>query len=133
MKKIIGFGFVAFLVTLAIVIGQRMSTDAMAVVIGVVFGVAASIPTSLLVMAATRRSHAAERPTNDHWMAERYAPPPVIVLNSGGLPQAGWQQAANALAPPSSAPTRRFRIVGGDGTSDWLEDEPAENSGWRLR
>ncbi len=54
MRLIIGLAIVAGGVTLAVVIGQRMSTDAMAVVIGVVFGVAASIPTSLLVVAATR-------------------------------------------------------------------------------
>ncbi len=54
MRLIIGLAIVAGGVTLAVVIGQRMSTDAMAVVIGVVFGVAASIPTSLLIVAATR-------------------------------------------------------------------------------
>ena len=54
MRRVIGVAIVAGCVTLAVMIGQRMSTDAMAVVIGVVFGVAASIPTSLLVVAATR-------------------------------------------------------------------------------
>ena len=54
MRRIIGLAVVAGGITLAIVVGQRMSTDAMAVVIGVVFGVAASIPTSLLIVAATR-------------------------------------------------------------------------------
>ena len=54
MRLMIGLAIVAGGVTLAVVIGQRMSTDAMAVVVGVVFGVAASIPTSLLIVAATR-------------------------------------------------------------------------------
>ncbi len=59
-KKWFGVGIVLFLITLAVVIGLRMSNEAMAVVIGVIFGVAASIPTSLIVMAvAWRRERAA--------------------------------------------------------------------------
>ena len=42
----LGFG-----VTLALVIGQRLTTDAMAVVLGVAVGVAASVPTSFLLVA----------------------------------------------------------------------------------
>jgi hypothetical protein len=56
MKKIIGVGVLAFLVALAIVGAQAMGgAGGMAVVIGVTFGVAASIPVSLLVMAAATR------------------------------------------------------------------------------
>ncbi|MCB9131070.1 MAG: hypothetical protein H6647_09025 [Anaerolineales bacterium] len=54
MRRVIGLTVLVAAVALAVVIGQRMSTDAMAVAVGVVFGVAASIPTSLLVVAATR-------------------------------------------------------------------------------
>jgi hypothetical protein len=45
----------AFGLALAVIIGQRMSTDAMAVVIGVVVGVVASVPTSVLMVALLRR------------------------------------------------------------------------------
>ncbi len=55
MKKVIVPLMLAFGVTLAAFIGQRMSTDAMAVVIGVAVGVAASVPTSLLLVALLRR------------------------------------------------------------------------------
>jgi hypothetical protein len=41
---------ILFSVALAVVIGNRMSTDAMAVVVGVACGVLASIPTSLLMI-----------------------------------------------------------------------------------
>jgi hypothetical protein len=40
----------AFAITLAVVVGQRLSAQGMAVVIGVIAGVAASIPTSLIVV-----------------------------------------------------------------------------------
>ena len=55
MKKAIVPIMIAFGATLAVIIGQRMSTDAMAVVIGVAVGVAASVPTSLLLVALLRR------------------------------------------------------------------------------
>jgi len=41
---------VVFSVTLALIVGQRLSAESMAVVIGVIAGVAASIPTSLIVV-----------------------------------------------------------------------------------
>ena len=77
----LGFG-----VTLALVIGQRMTTDAMAVVLGVAVGVAASVPTSLLLVALLRRragrgwrSRAAGR------RRRRSQQPNVIVLNPADL------------------------------------------------
>jgi len=54
---------IAFAITLAVVIGQRLSSEAMAVMVGVVAGVAASIPTSLLVSwLALRMMRLNERP-----------------------------------------------------------------------
>lgn len=85
MGKLIGIAVIAGAVALAMVVGQRMSTDAMAVVVGVVFGVAASIPTSLLVVAATRsRRDEGYRAPRD----ELRAPPQVIVVQPQQLPPA---------------------------------------------
>ena len=81
MKRLTGLAVVGGAVTLAIVIGQRMSSDAMAVIIGVVFGVAASIPTSLLIVAATRgRRQETPRLSPD--------PRPTIYV----MPQHPWPQ-----------------------------------------
>ena len=44
---------VIFVITLAVVFGLRASADAMAVVIGVILGVAAGIPTTLLLVFVT--------------------------------------------------------------------------------
>ncbi len=129
MKRLVPVACLVFVITLAIVIGQRMSTDAMAVVIGVIFGVAASIPTSLLIIAASRRS-AADRAMADRAGYERYMPP-VIVL-SPGAQQPGWPSPLSN-APPLTPPVeRRFRIVGDDGSLRWL-DEPAEEDDWSRR
>lgn len=48
-KMVLGLA-AAFIVTLAVIVGKQMSADAMAVVVGVVCGIGASIPTSLLMI-----------------------------------------------------------------------------------
>jgi hypothetical protein len=126
MKKLIGLFLLAGGVALAVVVGQRMSTDAMAVVIGVAVGVAASVPTSLLLIALLRRGQ------GDGFRDERRAPPDfyqppqqqpnIILLDPSrlGLPQ-GPGQFQMPLPPPdygaAEAGQRRIQIVGQD--QDW--------------
>jgi hypothetical protein len=118
-------------IVLAVVMGERMSGEAVAVVVGVVFGVAASIPTSLLVMVASRGRGRQERRYGDP------APPQVVILQSGVC---GWEAGAGQVGrlgemlgmppeqlprPPASyytgEPARRYRVVGQD--ADLLEAE----------
>ncbi|MGH2521984.1 MAG: hypothetical protein ACRDH2_05715 [Anaerolineales bacterium] len=71
----------AFSVTLAVVVGQRPSSEAMAVMLGVVAGVAASIPTSLIVVwlaLHAQRTQAPARPAAPP--AEPKAEEPRIVV-----------------------------------------------------
>jgi hypothetical protein len=118
----LGFG-----VTLALVIGQRLTTDAMAVVLGVAVGVAASVPTSVLLLALLRRTtrEASWRPE-----APPAAPPPaypqsaqpnIIVLNPADLLGQRGGQALLPQPPPQEAlqeaGLRRLRVVGDD--EDW--------------
>lgn len=137
MRRIVGLTVLAAAVALAVVIGQRMSTDAMAVAVGVVFGVAASIPTSLLVVAATR----GRRDESYRVRREELRPPPpapqIYVVSPGTQPGqgavpwlAGGMQGQWPGVPGSSGqyaagqPPRRFKLVGED--ERWLE-EPASN------
>lgn len=131
MSRVFAITIVAAGVALAVVVGQRMSSDAMAVVIGVVFGVAASIPTSLLVVAATRR--AAAPPARPALHDPPPAPPPQIYIvqpgQTGG--QAPWleQPTSQSLPfPPAGYPAiqspRRFKVVGED--EHWLDALPEE-------
>lgn len=121
MKKIIAPLMLGFGVVLALVIGQRMSTDAMAVVIGVAVGVAASVPTSLLLVALLRRQRLDER-SNGRGDAGPVYPqlpqPPVIVVNPGQwMGQNGGQQAYLPLPPAQLAQdggVHRLRVVGDD-------------------
>ena len=84
----------AFAVTLAVVIGLRLSTEAMAVIAGVVAGVAASIPASLIVIwLATRNAvtgPAREPQTNE---------PRIIYVNTS--PPPSWP---NAMSSPPHIP-----------------------------
>jgi len=67
-----------FLAGLGVVIGNRMSVEAMGVVVGVVLGVAASIPMTLLVMLFLNQKDK----TGD---AER-DPPQVLIVDGRNIP-----------------------------------------------
>jgi hypothetical protein len=113
---------VAFAVGLAVVIGNRMSADAMAMVVGVGCGMLASLPTSLLlVWALGRRGQGNGAPVEAqprYGLGAGY--PPVVVVNPGpgygvsgyGLP--GLGQLERGLPAPGGP--RSFRVVGQEET-----------------
>jgi len=101
-----------FAAVLAVVVGKRMSAEAMAVVIGVVCGVAASIPTSLLVVWALGQRQ--ERQRESQGMAGY---PPVVIVQ-GGLPAPYGMGSYNPPATLRTTQPRHFTILG-------TEDEPA--------
>jgi len=111
-----------FAAVLAVVVGRQMSTEAMAVVVGVVCGVAASIPTSLLLLVAlTRRSR--EHVGGVERRAGQGNHPPVVVIQGGGSPPGlpSGQQAGYWPAPiPGPPADRQWHVIGGD---DLLLDE----------
>ena len=109
MRRLLGLSLLAFAVSLGAVVGYRMSSEAMAVVVGVVCRVLASIPMSLLILVVSRRM---DRQNYE----ERYEPrrdyPPVVVVNPGGV-----QQLPPLSLPTSPAPLptmREFKIIGED-------------------
>ena len=132
MKRLVTIGVLGTVMVLAVVLGERMSPEAVAVVVGVVFGVAASIPTSLLVIVASRGRGRQERRYGDP------APPQVVILQSGtsggwpGSRQDGWLgemlgKPMNQLPQPpvsyyTAEPARRYRVVGDDGHGLEVED-----------
>jgi hypothetical protein len=123
VKRLIPLILLGFGVALAIEIGQRMSTDAMAVVIGVAVGVAASVPTSLLLIALLRRERQSirqEMPREAPFGG--YPPslpqqPNVIVLDPSQFAGMRNGQLQTPLPPPEYTPDggmRRLRVVGSD-------------------
>ena len=140
VKQLIVLLTVAFVVTLGVVVGTRMSSDAIAVLVGVIAGVAASIPCALLLLVVTRRQQNAaqasrttsysDRYPDDPAYAQRPAPPPVIVVTPGSAPQqvAAWGATVEGTATPAYGyggqpqSQRQFRVMGyeeAESPADW--------------
>ena len=110
LRIVAGLAVVAFAVTLAGVVGHRLSDEALAVLAGAVCGVGAAIPTSLLIVSVSRRQRDEPRAQPPAYPQGAY--PPVVVVT----PQGGQQRpdAWNALPPSLAAPIQRqFTVVGG--------------------
>ena len=149
LKQLILLVAVAFVVTLGVVVGTRMSSDAIAVLLGVIAGVAASIPCALLLMTVTRRQQTAVHepyPAVSDPVHTRYddcrdslysgsyarhpAPPPVIVVTPG-TPWSSTPGADGATLSPyagyaSAQPQgqREFRVMG--------YEEPESQADWEA-
>jgi hypothetical protein len=110
-KFFAGLVALAFAVALAVVVGNRLSDEALAVLAGAVCGVGAAIPTSLLIVAVSRRRDE-ERVQPSPLPTSQGVYPPVVVV----APPAGQQRFNDWSALPSSlnAPVQRqFTVVGG--------------------
>jgi len=109
LKVFAGLVTLAFAVTLAVVVGNRLSDEALAVLAGAVCGVGAAIPTSLLVVAVGRRRR--DEPRVQPVMSQSPSPPVIVIAPPGGQQRSGdW----TALPPSLRAPVQRhFTVVGG--------------------
>jgi hypothetical protein len=106
---------------LGVVVAKQMSTEAMAVVIGVVCGVLASIPTSVLLLVVLIRKDRKQPEDGDRRRDAAQMPPVVVV--QGGVPQslpAGSQSGYWPTPPPGPMGSRQFHVVGGE---DLFSDE----------
>ncbi len=118
MKTIITILAALAVMTLVGVIAYRLSSDALAIIIGVILGLAALIPTFVMIGILLRRNQ------NDETPQPSYQPqPPVIVVSGGYTPpfaqqqQAALPNPAQALIPPPPAqPQRKFRMMGYEST-----------------
>jgi len=117
LKAFVGLVTVAFAVALAVVVGNRLSEEALGVLAGAVCGVGAAIPTSLIVVAVSRRqgesSDRTQMSERESYHERRQSYPPVVVISPGDT-QRRSHHAWNALPSALSAPMdRHFRVVGG--------------------
>lgn len=103
MKKVLVTVAVVFAVSLAIVIGKRMSTEAISIVVGIVCGVATSILMSLLIT----------------WLVQRHGEreksyPNVIIMSRGDVRRYTSQPLSQAVEPLRFPPEKRprARIIG---------------------
>jgi hypothetical protein len=110
VKIFAGLVAMAFAVTLAVIVGSRLSDEALAVLAGAVCGVGAAIPTSLLIVSVSRRQD--ERRVQLPAPQPGPYPPVVVVAPPGGQQRPNdW----NMLPPSLAAPAQRhFTVVGGE-------------------
>jgi hypothetical protein len=120
MRTIVYVCLLTFVVSLALLIGWQLSNQAMAVMFGVIAGVAASIPTSLIVVWATLRNPP-EAPGS-----ARPPEPQVIIIHPSGATSPGPTDEERSLTalPAYAAPqaagyggpatSRQFTIIGGE-------------------
>jgi len=107
---------------LGVIVGNRMSSEAMAVVVGVVCGVLAGIPTAVLMLVIMRaQQRGVLSSSKGRGIDERPAQPPAsyppVIVVGGAQPVPSAQQNTStvdgswrALEPPR----REFRIIGED-------------------
>jgi hypothetical protein len=107
----------AFAVTLAIIVGNRLSNEAMAVLVGALCGISATLPVSVALLIAATRNWSRGEMRREEFDARPYAAqPPVIMIAPPQMAQ--WQPGAYAeqqfFAPSMPAPgaPRDFKIVG---------------------
>lgn len=113
--------------------GGVLSTDAMSMAVGMVFGVLASLPTALLMLAATRHSQQAEPSSARSQPPHASGQMPIVVVAPPAYPGYG-QAAANQFAqlpgaqangwafpPQATRPERAFTIIGeqAEYVDDW--------------
>ena len=119
MKTIITIVIAAAVVTLVGVVAYRLSSDALAIIIGVVLGLAALVPTLVMVAILLRRSQMDAEPK------PMYQPQPPVVVVSGGYAAPMMQQPQQAALPnpsqalipaPPAQPPRKFRMMGYEST-----------------
>lgn len=121
----------ALVITLLVIGGVRMSRDALAVVIGVLCGVLAAIPTALILLAVTRRpddptpSPSPDTPYTSH---QNPPMPPIIIVtpNQQHSPPALPSYPVPYAATPS--PQRQFRILGEE--EEYSEIPHADTRWW---
>jgi len=117
LKHIVTVIGLVFAITLAVMIGRRMSAEAMAVVVGIVCGVLASLPASLLLLLVLRRDEGQDRDGRREVESRGY--PPVVIVQ-GGTPQALPPGMASGYWPSAAPPPRReFQLV--DASNELLD------------
>lgn len=119
MRQAVGLVSVVLAIGLAVLIGTRMSADALGMLLGVVVGVLASLPTSLvLIWALVRRTQRADSvEVRERGGMGGASYPPVVVVNPGpgyGLGYGPPPGVAGSLPPPGGP--RSFKVVGDEET-----------------
>ena len=143
-RAIVTVAVLTFCIALAVVIGQRLSAEAMAVLLGVIAGVGASIPTSLIVVWLALRTTQSTTRTADMSPptppSNRSEPGPEHFIVVQPPPQQSAGYAAIATTSQRSTPRapylqnqispRQFTVIGGATELEELPQEMLEDLAW---
>jgi hypothetical protein len=123
LRRVATLVAIAFAAGLGVTVGTRISSDALAVLVGVTAGVGASIPTALILLAVTRRR---EQEYQEPYEERRRSSPPVIVVAPSSVPQV-MSQYPGHYAPqiPGAPSSRQFKVMGLDEDEAEAFDEAA--------
>lgn len=100
-----------FATVLAVTFGLRMTSDAMAVIVGILLGMLATIPTSLVLLYMIRNRETQQ--TEIHQRQQQGQYPPVVVVNSTPNSGYGGMGSANPQSfLPAPMSERSFTVVG---------------------
>lgn len=114
MKKTMTIGIIVSAGVLTAVVSIRLSTDALSILVGVILGVAAILPTIILagyLLKKNQEAMAASTPTQQ-------VQPPVVVVSGGMMPpqyfqpQSPQQASQSILPPPAQSAPRKFHLMG---------------------
>jgi hypothetical protein len=130
MKRWFGMAILVFVAAAGWRIGAALSPDALSMAVGILFGVLAGVPTALLIIAATRRRAAEERPRPPErgyavrpegpWGQPYFPPqPPVIVVAPQALGPGGPAAGDGPVWLPPR-PDRQFKVVGE--IEEWMQE-----------
>jgi hypothetical protein len=147
LRVFLGVVAVALVVTLALMVGNRLSDEALGVLAGAVCGVGAAIPTSLIVVAVTLRNARSSplRARDDpfprgpghlqdgvHTPQQHVYPPVIVVSPQGGHPwSGGWDSPGYQPSSLKAPLEREFTVVGG--ASDGLSGGQHRHGGYSPR
>ena len=117
MKKTLAITIIVVAGILAAVVSFRLSTDALSILVGAILGMAAILPTIVLVGYLLKKNQDAMAATA---AANHQMQPPVVVVSGGMMPPQYFQpqpqpnQQANQamLPPPTQSPPRKFHLMG---------------------
>jgi hypothetical protein len=112
MRNTLILAAIAFAVALAIIVGNKLSNEAMAVVVGTVCGIGASIPVSIGLVIASSHNWGKQ---NAHEEVARGYQPPIVIVNPQPSPMAYGPSSYYLPTPtPNAIESREFKIIGGE-------------------
>lgn len=115
MKKTIAIGAIVVFSIMAGIIGFRLSTDALSIIVGAVLGMLAVFPTIALVAYLLKKNQETLVSQQQHSIQQ----PPIVVVSGGMMPpqyfqpqQQPAQKTPGLLPPPVQSTPRKFHLMG---------------------